>query len=82
MEALPVKFVADDNSKIWPEIEIGLLGHAPEIAVLDRGMKSGAPSVMILIRNTSAGPVVCQTTAKLLVAAAQTILARYPNLMD
>lgn len=73
----------------WPELadrgddvihisEGNILG----LAVLDGGMTSGKPSVALRIDLPDGKVVIAETSARLLCTAAQTILARYPNLLD
>lgn len=50
-----------------------------QMAVLEGGMVSGAPLVAIRL-NLGNGVVIMQTSAKLLLAAAQAIEACYPNI--
>lgn len=51
------------------------------IAVLDKGMKSGKPSVGILIKLPDGKTLLAQTSAKLFVSAANAIHAKYPDLL-
>lgn len=81
MEILNFQFVPNDGSKIWPEITKSLIVRGIKIAILDKGMTSGLPSIMIMLGTESSGvPVVCETTARLFVSCARAIEAKYPDL--
>lgn len=56
-------------------------GHV-DVVVLDQGMTSGAPSIAFRLNLPEGGGVVFETSAKLFVAAARAVEARYPKLLD
>lgn len=70
----------------WPDLlgmdVIHLGNDAPpvQIALLDQGMMSGHPSVTIRIDIGNNKAVVAETSARLFVAAARAVAARYPDL--
>lgn len=81
MPALNVTF---DGDNAWPDLATRPIhNHNGEIAVavLDKGMASGKPSVAIRL-DIDGGSVIAQTSAALFVQAARMIQARYPNLLD
>lgn len=50
------------------------------VALLDRGMVSGRPSVAIRLDLPDGKSVIAQTSARLFVTAARAIMARHPDL--
>ena len=85
MIPLTIKFQPKDSKEpVWPEaavnyVDAGILG---KVAVLEKGMESGAPSVAFLLRMPDGRFVVAQQTAKQMVTLARLIMIKYPNLMD
>lgn len=78
-----------DSEGAWPDIEklkprdfYHLANSAPpiQIAVMDRGLASGRPSVAIRIDLPDGRVVVAETTARLYCTAANAIMAKYPDL--
>lgn len=53
-----------------------------KVAVLDRGMQSGAPSVSIFVTLPDGTHVIAETSAKLFCSAARAFMAKYPHLLD
>lgn len=81
MPALTVKF---DGDTAWPDLatrHVHNHNEPIEVAVLDKGMASGAPSVAIRL-DVEGGSIIAQTSAKLFVQAGRMILAKYPDLLD
>lgn len=72
----------------WPDLTDGRLIHlgngAPpmQVAVLDKGMASGRPSVAVRLDLPDGRIVVAETTARLFCAAGRAIAARYPDLFE
>jgi hypothetical protein len=84
MIPMSVRFQRDGEPPVWPDhvgrvIDAGLL---VDVAVLDRGMESGLPSVAFRLELPDGTPVIAQQTARQIVTLARMILARYPDLMD
>jgi hypothetical protein len=52
------------------------------VALLDRGMASGRPSVAIRLDLPDGKSVIAQTSARLFVTTARAIMARYPDLFE
>jgi len=53
-----------------------------QVALLDKGMQSGNPSVSIRFDLPDGKTVVAETSLKLFYTAARAMLARYPHLLD
>lgn len=78
----------------FPDLERKTFLHTTseiKVAVLDRGMGSGKPSVAIRINlaesvavgeNDSSEIVLAETSARLFCLAANMIMAKYPGLLD
>ena len=70
----------------WPDLStrkvIHLDQNAPpiKVAVLDKGMISGRPSVAIRLELPDGEVVIAETTARLFCGVAKMIMAKYPNL--
>lgn len=86
---MPQLKIVMDAEGAWPDLRKKLangkakwLSTEGELAlgVLPHGMKSGQPSVAIRIDLPNGHTVVAETSAKVLVAAAQSIMAAYPAL--
>lgn len=83
MITLPLKFVGKaDKPPVWPDIVFGDLGMIRRVAVLEGGMKSGQPSVVILCERTNGEVRLFQTSARLFCVTTKAIMARYPELFD
>ncbi len=71
----------------WPDLDRSKVVHlgngAPPIglAVLDMGMASGLPSIMLRLDLPDGTHVLAETSARLFVSAAQMILAKHPRLL-
>lgn len=81
MPALTVKL---DGDNAWPDLatrHVHNHNEAIEVAVLEKGMSSGKPSVAIRI-DIDGGSIIAQTSAALFVTAARMIHAKYPDLLD
>ena len=72
----------------WPDLKekpfIHMGNGSPpiQIAMLDAGMKSMRPSVAIRLDLPDGQTVLAETSARLFVTAARTIMAKYPNLFE
>lgn len=72
----------------WPEIDKKKIVHlgqgapAIQVAVLDRGMESGRPSIALRIDLPDGQHVIAETSARLFVTAARAIHAKYPDLFE
>lgn len=77
-----------DGESAWPELAgkdiIHLANGAPaiQVAVLDKGMASGRPSVAIRVDLPDGKHVVAETSARLFCMAARAITAKYPDLFE
>lgn len=81
MPALTVKF---DGEAAWPDLatrHVHNHNEPIEVAVLEKGMASGKPSVAIRL-DIEGGSIIAQTSAALFVQAARMIHAKYPDLLD
>lgn len=73
---------------VWPDlagekiVHLGTGARPIELAVLDAGMQSGKPSVVLRIDLPDGTHVVAETSARLLCTAARAINARYPDLFE
>jgi hypothetical protein len=82
MSALTLNLDGDNAFSDWAD---RFTHHVAEgmppirVAVLDRGMQSGAPSVMLGVDIGAPGVVMAETSANLLVLAADVIRARHPD---
>jgi hypothetical protein len=70
----------------WPDLKrencIHLGNDAPPVrlAVLDKGLESGRPSIALRLDLPDGKTVIAETTARLFCSAARAIMARYPDL--
>lgn len=85
MNVNTIKFVGQDDGPVWPELRDKPLVHLGDgtsigVAVLDAGMKSGQPSIMLRLDLPDGRTVLAETSARLFCTTAQAIMARYPNL--
>lgn len=75
-----------DGDNCWPDLRDKCLIHlgndSPpiQVAVLDRGMTSGAPSLSLRIDLPDGRTVIAETSARLFVSVARIIGAKYPDL--
>jgi uncharacterized protein (UPF0371 family) len=74
-----------DNA--WPDLQgkedsIIELEKMIQVAVLDRGMTSGKPSVCFRLNLPDGKVVLAQTSARLFCTAAKMIMAKYPDLFE
>ncbi|MER9336463.1 hypothetical protein NKJ06_21125 [Mesorhizobium sp. M0293] len=63
-------------------VHIGDGGQPIRVAVLDRGMASGRPSVAIRIDLHDGTVVIAETSARLFASAGRMITAKYPDLFE
>lgn len=72
----------------WPDLErekcIHLESDAPpiKVAVLEKGMATGRPSIALRIDLPDGQTVIAETSARLFCTAARAIMARYPKLFQ
>ena len=84
---IPMTIILDGDNA-WPElrdkpvIHLGKDAPAIQVAVLDKGMTSGRPSVGLRLDLPDGQHVLAETSARLFCAAAKAIMARYPDLFD
>lgn len=85
-----------NGENAWPDLSareegphhgrpvIHLSNGAPpiQVAVLDKGMASGKPSIAIRTDLPDGRVVIAETSARLFCAAARAIMARYPDLFE
>jgi hypothetical protein len=89
MNALVLKL---DGDGAWPDlagkidtpqvIHLGNDAKPIEISVLDAGMHSGRPSIMIRLELPDGRTVLAETSARLFCSAGRAVLAKYPRLFD
>ena len=87
MIPLDIQFVAKDEMISWPAVTPETMIHVRndpplKIAVLDEGMESGKPSIMLRIDLPDGKTVIAETSARLFCIAARAIVAKYPTLFD
>lgn len=86
---IPLTIVLDGENA-WPDLQGREIIHIAEqpgiaiqVAVLDQGLKSGRPSIVIRIDLPNGRTsVVAETTARLYCMAARIVMAKYPDLFD
>lgn len=73
-----------DGDNAWPDLkETGFEeGDFSSVAILDRGLVSGLPSVALRIALPDGRTVIAQTTARLFCTAARAFMAKYPDLFE
>lgn len=77
-----------EGDNAWPDLKDKPFMHlgqgAPpiKVAVLNRGMRSGKPSVALRLELPDGQTVVAETSARLFCMAARAIMARYPDLFN
>ena len=74
-----------DGDNAWPDLRGKTIHHVKEkleVAVLDKGMTSGRPSVAIRLDLEDGSSVIAETSARLFCAAAKALMAKYPDLFD
>ena len=79
---IPFSIIFDEPA--WPELADNPLvrdGLIAGLAVLDKGMGSGRPSVALRI-EVEGKPVIAQTSARLFCTAARAIMVKYPDLFE
>jgi hypothetical protein len=85
MIALTIVIHHKTDPSLWPEIEgrghvdAGVLAH---VAILDEGMESGLPSVMLRLDMPDGTTIIAQQTARQIATLGRLIMAKYPNLLD
>lgn len=81
---LSVKF---DDENPWPDLADQKKLHflrtgQIQIAVLDKGMQSGKPSIVVRIDLPDGTIVAAETSARLFCGAGRAITAKYPDLFE
>lgn len=73
-----------DGDACWPDLkDSGFVeGELAAVAILDKGMTSGKPSVALRIKLPDGRTVIAQTTARLYCSAAKAFMAKYPGLFE
>lgn len=79
-----------DGDNAWPDlrdknpppIHVPNDGPPIEVAVLNKGMESGRPSVCFRFALPDGQVVLAETSARLFCAAARAINAKFPHLFD
>lgn len=90
---MPTLTITLDGDDCWPDLQDKKIGEdiinlmhsaAPPIklAVLDKGMGSGRPSVTIRLDLPDGRVVLTETSARLFCGAARAIMGRYPDLFE
>lgn len=87
MTPLSIRFHADREELIFPEIEEGqgVEAHLSEVVVVANGTGDGVntrPSILLKLELPDGKIGVAMTTARLLCAFAKMIEARHPNLFE
>jgi hypothetical protein len=84
MIPLDLKFHSVGEPPLWPDdVDRAQMAEGSlQLAVLDRGMESGKPSVAIRFAIEDGSVVIVETSARLFCTAARMIMARYPALFD
>jgi len=84
---IPLTIILDGKGA-WPDlrdkktIQLSNSSTPMQLAVLERGMASGRPSVAFRLDLPDGESVVAETSARLLCTAARAIMARYPDLFE
>ncbi len=82
MIGFDLQFVAKDGTIKWEPAEVS--SHVKDglaVAVLDGGMQTGRPSVMLRIPLADGTVAVVETSARVWCAIASAIHAKYPDLL-
>lgn len=86
---MPVLTISLEGEDAFPEIKrhqrlihIGEGGQPIRVAVLDKGMASGRPSVAIRLETHDGTVIIAETSARLFAQAGRLITAKYPNLFE
>jgi hypothetical protein len=85
MIPMRVLFHRKGDPPLWPQdkpkafVDAGVL---VDVAVLDEGMESGLPSVMIQLKLPDGTVVIAQQTARQIVTLGKMIDIRYPGLLE
>lgn len=77
-----IKFVGQHETIDWPPAEVSSHVTAQlAVAVLDGGMKTGRPSVMLRVPLADGTVAVVETSARIWCAVAAAIHGKYPDLL-
>lgn len=84
MPVLATKFIQGDETA-WDDVNHPdkiVQSNALQLAVVDKGMGSGQPSVALRVDLPDGKILITETSARLFCTAARAIMARYPNLFE
>lgn len=82
MIGFSIQFVAADEKIDWPAAEVS--SHVKDdlaVAILDKGMQTGRPSVMLRVPLEDGTVALVETSARVLCAIAAAIHGKYPDLL-
>lgn len=84
---MPAMSVILQGDECWPELaEIKKVivpnENSIQIAILEMGMKSGRPSLVLRVDGPDGVPILIETSARNFCAAARIILAKFPRLLE
>jgi hypothetical protein len=86
---MPALIITLDGEGSFPEpkrhqrfLHIGDGGQPIRVAVLDKGMRSGRPSVAIRLETHDGTVIIAETSARLFAQAGRLIAAKYPDLFE
>jgi hypothetical protein len=86
MIGMTIDFHKLDDPPLWPELEgrkvISEGVTLGNVAVLDKGMQSGWPSVMFRIGLPDGSYVVAEQSGKQIATLGRMIMIKYPHLLD
>lgn len=84
---MPVMDVVLDTTNLWPDLKE--MPHAIihtttnlQVAVMEGGMASGRPSIMIRIDLPDGRVVLFETSARIYCSGAKIIMAKFPDLFE
>ena len=81
---IPLKIILNSDG-VWPELKGRTIHHIKDglaVAILDKGMTSGKPSVAIRADLADGSSVIMETSARLFCSAAKAFMAKYPDLFE
>ena len=83
MIGFDLKFVGEHETIDWAPADVS--SHVTNdlaVAVLDKGMQTGRPSIMLRVPLADGTVAIVETSARVWCAVATAIKAKYPNLLD
>jgi hypothetical protein len=82
---IPLTIVLDGDNA-WPDLykrdDVIHATSSVQVAVLEKGMESGRPSIAFRIDLPNGSVLIAQTTARPFCMAARIVMAKYPELFD